>query len=85
MTKRWQAKDIPDDLLISVIRIYNENGVYIGTPVLYEIFPMIPGKVLRAKLRILNDRRRVLEGCPCGCSSPWFVKSWLYNQSGETK
>lgn len=56
-----QAKDIPDTAILSRIR-----SIWGGFAMLWEIWPELPEKLVRAKLRKLYFRD-LINGCPCGC------------------
>jgi hypothetical protein len=66
---RSQAKDITDDTMLAAVRATQGlNGVPRWSSLfdIEAIFPDMPAKVVRAKLASLV-RRRILDGCTCGC------------------
>lgn len=74
MTKRMQAKDIPEDLLIILILSLHMRDGYCFRQNLEPLLPMVPPKVLQAKLRKMIDRLTI-DGCACGCSGIFRVIS----------
>lgn len=89
--KQWQAKHIADGLMLQVVYSLavkegpnpthpdwqdGQNWV-MSWDVEDNIQRLVPGapvKVIHAKLKGLL-RRRVLEGCPCGCRGDWYLNS----------
>lgn len=86
MTKRIQAKDIPEKALIDLIdRLYNiprlsgyvgeirvtySAGAYLSD--ILKFWDNIPPKVILAKLRKLEERGKI-DGCACGCIGNFTV------------
>lgn len=68
---KMQAKHIPAVPLVNLIAGLRSIG-HSSTYDIAELFPEIPIKVLRAKLRNLY-LKGFIEGCYCGCSTHWYV------------
>lgn len=66
--ERMQAKDIPEDRLIKLVQDLNDMDKRTHLAALCDAWPHVPYKVLQAKLRRL-ERRGIIEGCYCGCST----------------
>lgn len=74
----WQAKDIPDaDFLAIVedINIKEHRWAFMWD--MEAAFPEVPPKVVLAKARSLI-KRKLMDGCPCGCRGDFEVVSWRY-------
>lgn len=91
-----QAKDIPDALVIAIVR---DLGWYKRATcrfrdlwwsywwdvqlTLEHYLPGVPAKVLEAKLRRLIARG-LLTGCPCGCRGDYAPTAWGENVAEAT-
>lgn len=68
-----KASDIPDEAFYDAMLEVFENGGAIGPGAwasrwdIGERLPGFPPAVVLAKARILIDRRKTVDGCPCGC------------------
>lgn len=68
---RVKASDISDRAMLDAVLAENterDGWAMIGD--LCDRFPRFPAKVVNAKLRQLW-KRRLLDGCPCGCRGDW--------------
>lgn len=71
-SKRLQAKHIPDERILMVIDQFTTERYTAMTWEIYAAWPHIPRKVILAKLDKMV-RRKVLDGCPCGCSGQFRI------------
>ncbi|AXC38704.1 hypothetical protein QCN37_gp80 [Arthrobacter phage Tatanka] len=69
-----QAKHLPASAIVWVLEsnVLKDYGLYPSMYNIAKLFPMYPLKVVQAKLRNL-EKKGVLEGCACGCSTSWWV------------
>jgi hypothetical protein len=69
-----QAKDVPDDVFLTVVRDLRDEQGWSLVPwhLIEPSFPDVPFKVLLAKARKLV-RRGLLDGCACGCSGSFEI------------
>ncbi len=73
MTARHpQAKDIPDDVVLSMLDGTEEWSPWLFMWDLEEVFPDLPRKVILAKMRQLM-RRGLVGGCRCGCRGDFYL------------
>lgn len=71
-SKMVQAKNIADTDILTIIRRHRASGDYTSLwHLVAELDPQFPWKVVRAKIASMM-RRRLIEGCSCGCGSPMW-------------
>lgn len=71
MAKAVQAKDVPEFVVLDFLK--REGISSTDRVVYYALGNRYPRKVVAAKLAALL-RRRLVDGCPCGCRGDWV---WL--------
>lgn len=94
MIHTFQAKDIPDVVMLSAVLEINaphdtcnpyKTHCDRGHPAtVWNLLPQYANKVVNAKLRQLK-KRGMVDGCPCGCRGDWTLtqKGIDYVRNGE--
>lgn len=73
-----KAADITDAAMIQAVRDHQRGPVGAALRDVEEAFPGVPNRVVLAKLRILL-RRKLIDGCGCGCRGDFRVTAAGYN------